>query len=111
VTALTPNEALGRAGENIPEDVISIVNKLLMENLRVNISNDRKYLSSNVLQNDIVDRIVEATMVPSEAIFKKRWMDFEPVFRRAGWKVVYDRPGYNETYEANFTFTAEVLDK
>jgi hypothetical protein len=32
-------------------------------------------------------------------------MDFEPFYEKAGWKVVYDKPGYCESYAANFTFT------
>lgn len=31
-------------------------------------------------------------------------LDFESVYRESGWSVVYDSPGYNESYEANFTF-------
>lgn len=31
-------------------------------------------------------------------------LDIEPVFRKAGWSVEFDRPGYNETYEAFFVF-------
>lgn len=32
-------------------------------------------------------------------------LDIEPIFRKAGWVVDFDRPGYNETYEAFFVFT------
>ena len=33
-------------------------------------------------------------------------MDIEPVFEQAGWKVDFDRPGYNEgPYDAYFQFT------
>jgi hypothetical protein len=32
-------------------------------------------------------------------------LDIEPIFRKAGWSVDFDRPGYNETYEAHFIFT------
>lgn len=35
----------------------------------------------------------------------KGWMDVEPAYRKAGWSVEFDKPGYNETYEANFTFS------
>lgn len=31
-------------------------------------------------------------------------LDVEDVYRAAGWEVTYDKPGYNETYDATFTF-------
>lgn len=31
-------------------------------------------------------------------------LDIEPIFRKAGWSVEFDRPGYNENYEAHFIF-------
>jgi hypothetical protein len=38
-------------------------------------------------------------------VYAKGWLNFEAIYEEAGWKVVYDKPGYNETYDANFTFT------
>ena len=31
-------------------------------------------------------------------------LDIEPIFRKAGWSVEFDRPGYNESYDAFFVF-------
>ena len=36
--------------------------------------------------------------------FERGQLDIEPIFRKAGWIVEYDRPGYNENYEAHFIF-------
>jgi hypothetical protein len=38
-------------------------------------------------------------------IFKKGWLDVEEIYGKAGWKVEYDKPGYNEDYAAHFIFT------
>jgi hypothetical protein len=32
-------------------------------------------------------------------------LDIEVVFRQYGWRVEFDRPGYNETYSAHWVFT------
>lgn len=37
-------------------------------------------------------------------LFKNNWLDIEPTYRRVGWIVIYDKPAYNESYPANFTF-------
>lgn len=37
-------------------------------------------------------------------VFDNNWLDIEPIYRRAGWIVEYDKPAYCENYPANFTF-------
>jgi hypothetical protein len=66
--------------------------------------------SAHILAKDVVAQILvtaEAAGTPTstDLIYANRWMDVEPVYRKAGWKVDYDRPGYNESYEAHYTFT------
>lgn len=39
-------------------------------------------------------------------VFSEGWLNVEDAYRAAGWKVEYDKPGYNETYEATFTFSS-----
>lgn len=46
--------------------------------------------------------------MPADEVFKKGWLNVEYLFRAAGWEVQYDKPGYNETYEAYFTFSKKV---
>lgn len=38
-------------------------------------------------------------------VFERGYLDIEETYRKAGWSVVYDKPGYNETYDAFYTFT------
>lgn len=40
-----------------------------------------------------------------DELFDKGWMDIEPIYRKSGWRVEYDKPAYNETYPATFTFS------
>ena len=39
-----------------------------------------------------------------EEKFEDGQLDIEPIFRKAGWIVEFDRPGYCENYEARFIF-------
>ena len=38
-------------------------------------------------------------------IHKNHWPDFEDVYRKAGWTVVYKSPAYNESAQPIFTFS------
>lgn len=90
---ITPDET--ESGKHIPPIVIEAFNELIREG------------GGRVLQKDAVALILvkAAGAVTLEEIFKNGWLDVEGAYRKAGWKVVYDKPAYCETYEANFTFT------
>ena len=57
-------------------------------------------------QNTLIDYCLKYAPdeVNRQTIFKNSWLDIEPIYRRAGWLVKYDKPGYCENYLANFTF-------
>jgi len=55
-------------------------------------------------QDEAVKRISERLKIPRQEVFDRHLLDVEEVYRKAGWKVEYDKPGYCETYEATFTF-------
>ena len=48
---------------------------------------------------------VVAKALKRKEIYDKNWLDVEDVYESAGWKVEYDKPGYNENYEPTFTFS------
>jgi len=48
---------------------------------------------------------VIAACVAEANIFDNHWLDVEPIFEDCGWKVEYDKPGFNENYPATFKFT------
>jgi hypothetical protein len=39
-----------------------------------------------------------------QVIFDNHWLDIEDHYRKAGWKVTYDKPSYYEDYDAFFKF-------
>src|ERR1035441_11009935 len=100
IEPITPKQARQKMGTNIPPYVIKAVNDLISENLRVHES------SVTIRQCDILDRIINNLLgtsgypprgtVTKQEICDKGWLDFEPLYERAGWNVKYDKPGFNE---------------
>jgi len=77
----------------IPEFVIEAVNELISEKY-----NDSSFV---IRQNEVKDRIMSKTTQD----FDWEWLNFEKIYRDAGWYVEYDKPAYCESYEAFFKFT------
>lgn len=61
--------------------------------------------TATVKQEAVVARL-ENGGISRREIFDRGWLNVEEAYRAAGWKVVYDKPGFNETGEAYFTFEA-----
>lgn len=96
--AISPQECAAQAGNDIPDMVIEAINDMLKKEYR-------KGKSVVLRQDDIIAEIQQRDIsLTREQIFGRGWLDFEPVFERAGWKVKYDKPGYNESYAATFEF-------
>lgn len=90
----SPKEAQAAAGASIPDFVIEAFNELLAEGGGVNVRIN-------------VDDAIERIKIKSTATFDNKWLNVEPIYRRSGWKVRYDKPGYNESYMPFFEFEAE----
>lgn len=95
---LSPAQVAEKAQTSIPDYIIEAVNNLLVKEYRNG--------SATISQKDIlkeIRRIHSGTNL--DVIFDNGWMDFEPTFRKAGWKVTYDKPAYCETYEPSYEFS------
>ena len=92
---ISPNDVVA---PEIPDFVIDIVNRLIRQNYQ----SRRK--CSIIEQREIVKEI-KALINIYGLEFNIKWLDFEELYRNAGWNVEYDKPGYNESYEATFKFT------
>ena len=99
---IRPNEISVNLEKIIPDYVFEAVNDLLMENYRGT-------GSVNIKQDAIIAKILvnPNTTITRKELFDKHYMDFESVYRDYGWKVFYDKPAYDENYDAYFTFSAE----
>lgn len=95
---ITPDEVtVLRKKVAIPPQVIEAFNELIAKYW------DGK--SARVMQAEAVALVASKLDTTRDIVFKNRWLDIEWIFREAGWKVDYDKPGYCESYEAFFVFT------
>jgi hypothetical protein len=94
VKPITPREAT--SGAHIPDIVIETVNDYLRA---------RGGASRIVLhQDELVTRLVDEKGLNRKEIFDKGWLNFEDLFRKSGWKVEYEKPGFNEADRAYYVF-------
>jgi hypothetical protein len=92
---ITPDEVSGQKQSSIPSEVFDAFNELIVKNY----SGGR----ASVKQDDIVRLLVNKGFKSSE-IYENGWLDVEPLYEQQGWKVTYDKPGFNESYAAYFVF-------
>ena len=94
----------------IPAFVFQAFNELIAERGG---SGSAQFSQEDVLALIVEKRTAGTTYAPTEEtkaelraeIFDRHWLDVESVYEAAGWTVVFDKPGYDETYAANFKFT------
>lgn len=96
VKPISPDEVGAEKQKHLPEIVFETFNRLIAQNF----SNGR----AKVMQEDVVHALTENCITTSE-IDKNGYLNVEEAYRDAGWKVEYDKPGYNESYGAFFVFT------
>lgn len=82
--------------KKLPNEVIDSFNEIIANRF----NNGR----SNFKQKEVVALIV-AKGIGEAKIYQEHYLDVEDLYRAQGWKVEYDKPGYNESYDANFTFS------
>lgn len=92
---MSPAELMERQTQQIPDEVYIAFNALISQR----IMNGR----ATVLQNEVMS-VLERQGMNRREVFKNHWLDVEESYREKGWKVEYDKPGYNESGEAYFVF-------
>jgi DNA-binding response OmpR family regulator len=99
VKPITPEEIEEATATRIPDVVYEVVNEQIAKNWRGN--------SATIRQDAIVTALIRrpGTAITKQQIFDGHWLDFEDAYREVGWEVVYDGPGYSESYPATFKFT------
>lgn len=104
IEAMTPAQAADLKMSRIPEKVFEAFNEVIADHLSEG--------HATVKQEEVVERILakfsgEVEKITRHNIFENGWLDVEAFYRKKGWKVSYDKPGYNESYGAYWDFTAK----
>jgi len=93
---ITPDEVVDLKKKSIPPFVIECINDLIAKKW------DGR--SAHIKQDEIV-RAIMTLGIERRVIFEDHMLDVESIYEEYGWKVKYDKPGFNETYDAYFIFT------
>lgn len=93
---IKPSEVEAKKKENIPKDVFEIFDRLIAKRWDGH--------QAVVSQDEVVEELVNTLKVERPKVFSEHWLDVEGAYRKAGWIVEFDKPGYNEFYPATFTF-------
>ncbi len=95
---IRPEEVQNKKNQAFPDEVIEAFNELIVEKWNGS--------SATIYQEDVIQRIYDKMEnTTREIIYSNNWLDVESLFRLFGWKVKYDKPGYNENYRAHFIFS------
>ncbi len=95
VQPIKPDEIVGEKERIFPDVVLESFNTIIARNF----SNG----SANVKQEDVIALMLEKGLTREE-IHRNGYLNVEEIYRSKGWKVSYDKPGFNESYPATFTF-------
>ena len=115
---ITPAEAASHKAIVLPDFVIEAFNHMIA----LSLCNGRAEFKQKDVEKLIVDKALlnyhtvpgyepqPGEKTPSRAsierlMINQHWLDVEDLYRSVGWRVTYDKPGYNETYDATFTFS------
>lgn len=96
---ITPQEAKEQLIKAYPDYVIEGINNAINNNYF-------GQSSFTIKQDDIIKEILNVAPdnVTRGMIFDKHWLDFEEIYTKFGWSIKYDKPAYNESYDAFFEF-------
>ena len=93
---IRPEEVVPAREAQIPDAVFEAFNEMIAANYRSGYSCFRK--------DDVCALIASKMECTVSHVYEQHWLDVEDVYRKAGWRVVYDAPAYNESYPATFEF-------
>jgi len=99
IRPIDPNKVQEAKSALLPDAVVGSFNELIAEKWSAGTQ------SASFTQDEVIDRIlVKMKGVTRHQLFERNLLDVEPKYRAEGWVVEYDKPGYNESYKATFTF-------
>lgn len=102
VKPITPEEIVKKNVNNIPSEIFTAVNTLLIEKSKTS-KDEIIILQDEILEMVCGDEKHQGKFTRNE-VFKNKWLDIEEYYNVAGWNVKYHGPRYYETWKAYFKF-------
>lgn len=102
VNPVRPDELVPANERQIPDVVFDVFNAHLTR------GSAKASTGIRIEEEDIVRELVKRGLKKAD-IFGKKWLQVEPIYRQAGWEVVYSRPNLAyEYFPSSLTFKAPV---
>jgi len=101
VKPISPSEVLEKKRDSMPEEMLEAVNELIVKKWN---GREATFKQDDVLDLYFAKKGENNISMNRTKVFDNHWMDFEDIYRKEGWSVEYDKPAYNESYDATFTF-------
>lgn len=97
VKPISPGEIAVHKAKVIPSFVFEAFNELIAA----------EYVNgrATIIQKDVVALIKDKMGL--DQTFNINWLNVEEAYKEQGWHVIYDKPAYNESYDASFIFKAK----
>lgn len=105
VLPITPDDAYERKIESIDPEMIQAVNELIIANMDT-------YKTATIKQGELIEKYFSLKNIDGDnkkskekILHKRHQLDFEDIYKKAGWDVGYHKSDYTENwYEPYFTF-------
>jgi hypothetical protein len=96
VKPITPEQARGRKDNIIPDIVIESFNKLIVDNLTIT---GKASFKKDAVLEEIISRGMS-----KKVVYDNNYLDIELLYKKFGWKVQFNSPSWDESYDDYFVF-------
>lgn len=94
---LSPKEVI--ENKQFDSRIIEVVNSFLIKRY---VKGSSCTIKLKEIENELRSKYEDINI---NELYENKQFDFEDEFRKVGWAVVYDNPGWNETYDSFFRFS------
>ena len=104
IRPITPREVEKKRG-SIPDEVIEACNILILKRYS---KPGFKITFNEIIQFAMELMVEDEKVVERETFFIQGWLDIEPFYRKAGWKVSCTTSDWGESFDPFFWFTKKL---
>jgi hypothetical protein len=93
---ITPQEVIEHKIKEIPDEVIDVWNKIIVEKWRES--------AAIVYKDEITKRIANTLNIDVNKVYDFGYLDIKVIYKNFGWNVEYYKPYFDESFRPYFTF-------